>query len=163
MDIQEALARLTRTTIFKEWHEKNKEYYLAHAFIMLDEPNKNTWQIGFYNSSKERMVTFMLTGNDVQHTEDQEVLKKEGTIEKLNPSEIKIHVQQALDTAKECLQKEYKGQTPLKEFFIIQNAEKHHMYNITYFTQSLTTINIKIDAGTGKIIKHTSQKLADFA
>lgn len=162
MDIQEALARLTRTTIFKEWHSKNKEYYLAHAFLMLDEQNKNTWQIGFYNSEKERMVTFLLTGTDVKHTEDQEVLKKEGTIDKLDPTKVKIHVQEALDTAKKCLTEEYKGQTPLKEFFIIQNTEEHHMYNITYFTQSLSTINIKIDAETGKIIKHNLQKLADF-
>jgi hypothetical protein len=162
MDLHETLAKLTRHTVFKDWHSKNKKYFLAHAFVMLDEANKNTWQIGFYNSEKERMVTFIITDNTVQHTEDQEVLRTEGSIQPLKPEEVTHTIENALETARNCLKENYRAEKPIKEFFIIQNAEEHTMFNITFVTQSLKTINIKIDAKTGKIIKHSMQALADF-
>jgi len=160
MEVQEKIGKLTTSTVFKEWNNKNKGYYLAHVFIMMDEANKNIWQVGFYNPEKERMVTFLITEGDIKHTEEQEVLKKEGTIEKLEINKIKINPEEALETAKKCFS-EYKD-IAIKEFFILQNAEEHNMYNITYFTQSLKTVNIKIDAETGKIIKHNMQKLCEF-
>ncbi len=163
MDLHATLAQLTRHSVFKEWQVKNPNYFLAHAFVMLDEPNKDTWQIGFYSQEKERMVTFVITPTTVQHTEEQEVLKKEGTIEQLKPEEVKLTVEEALKTAKKCYEENYKAEKTIKQFFIIQNTEGHTMFNITYFTQSLKTINIKIDAKTGKIIKHSMQSLAEFA
>ncbi len=159
MELHETLAKLTRHPVFKEWHEKNKEYFLAHAFVMLDEANKNCMQIGFYNPEKERMITFFVADN-VQKTDEQEVLKSEGEIQQLKPEEVKQTVEEALQTAEKCF-KEYKEQA-IKHFFIIQNAEGHTMFNITYFTQSLKTVNVKIDATTGKIIKHSIQALAQF-
>ncbi len=163
MDLHETLARLTRNSIFKDWHSKNKKYFLAHAFVMLDEANKGVWQIGFYNAEKERMVTFVVSDTDIQHTEDQEVLKETTGIQQLKPEDVTFAVEDALKTAKDCLKENYRAEIPLKEFFIIQNAEGHTMFNITYFTQSLKTINIKIDAKTGKMIKHSMQSLAEFA
>lgn len=160
MDLHEILAKLTRHPLFKEWHEKNKEYFLAHAFVMLDEPNKNTWQIGFYNPEKEKMVTFFVA-DTIKKTDEQEVLKSEGAIKPLMPEKVKLTVEEALKKAEECF-KEYK-ELPIKHFFIIQHTEGHNMFNITYFTQSLKTINIKIDSETGEIIKHSKQDLAQFA
>lgn len=162
MDLHETLAKLTRSAVFKDWHAKNKEYFLAHAFVMLDEANKGVWQVGFYSKEKERMVTFIIAGDSVKHTEEQEVLRTEGEIAKLNPEEVKHPIEEALKTAKECLKENYRGEMPVKEFFIIQSAEEHTMFNITYFTQSFKTINVKIDSNTGKIIKHSMQSLAEF-
>ena len=162
MDLHETLARLTRHPLFKEWHSKHADYFLAHAFMMLDEPNKGIWQIGFYNSEKERMITFIVSEDKIQHTEEQEVLKSEGGIQPLKPEEVKRAVEETLKTAQKCMEENYKGENTIKQFFIVQNAEGHTMFNITFFTQSLKTINIKIDATTGKILKHNKQSLADF-
>ena len=162
MDIHETLAALTRHAVFKEWQPKNKDYFLAHAFLMLDEANKNTWQIGFYNAGKERMVTFIVSGNSVERTDEQEVLKKEGEIQPLKLEEVKLSVEEALKISKECFEEKYSAEKTLKQFFIIQNLEGHHMFNITYFTQSFQTINIKLDAKTGKVLKQSIQKLAQF-
>ena len=161
MDLHATLNKLTKHPVFKEWHEKNKEYFLAHAFVMLDEPNKNTWQIGFYHPKKERMVTF-LVADTITHTEEQEVLKSTADIQPLKPEEVTLSVEEALKTSKDCLKEHYKTEQPLKEFFIIQHAEGHTLFNITYFTQSLKTINIKIDSKTGKVVKHSLQSLAEF-
>src|SRR5574341_2411664 len=163
MDRHDTLAKLTRHPVFAEWHKENKEYFLAHAFVMLDEANKGIWQIGFYNPEKERMITFIVSDKGVQHTEEQEVLRTEAEIQPLKAEEVTHSVEDALKTAKKCLEENYRGETPIKEFFIIQHAEGHSMFNITFFTQSLKTINIKIDAKTGKIFKHSVQSLAEFA
>jgi uncharacterized membrane protein YkoI len=163
MDLHETLAKLTRSAVFKDWHKKNPAYFLAHAFVMLDEANKGIWQIGFYNPEKERMVTFIVSDKEVKHTEEQEVLRTEAEILPLKAEDVTHSVEDALKTAKQCLQENYRGEIPIKEFFIIQHAEGHAMFNITFFTQSLKTINIKIDAKTGKIFKHTMQSLAEFA
>jgi len=162
MDLHEILARLTRHSIFKEWHSKNSEYFLVHAFVLLDEVNKGICQIGFYNHEKERMVTFMVSPTEVQVTQEQEVLKKESTIQKLNPEDVKLTIEDALKISKQCIKENYSAETPLKEFFIIQNTEGQTMFNITLFTQSFHTINIKINATTGKLIKHSKQQLAEF-
>lgn len=162
MDLHETLARLTRHPVFQEWRAKNSDYFLAHAFVMLDEPNKDIWQIGFYNPDKERMVTFIVALNSIQKTEEQEVLKSEGGIQPLKPEDVKLSVEEALKIAKQCYDQNYKAEKPIKEFFIIQHAEGHAIFNITYFTQGLKTINIKIDSATGKIFKHSVQSLAEF-
>lgn len=160
MNVQKKIAKITSNALFKEWHNANKNCFLAHLFVMLDEPNKNTIQAGFYNPEKEKMTTFILTGDRVQKTEEQEVLKKEGKIEKLELGKIKLSVEDALSKAEEVF-KEYKD-ILLKKFFIIQNAEGHTMFNITYLTKTFKTVNIKIDAETGEVFKHSSQKLMNF-
>ncbi len=161
MDLHSILARLTKHPLFKEWHSQNKSYFLAHAFVMMDEANKDSWQIGFYNSEKERMVTFHVS-DTVQKTEEQEVLRGKGEITPLKAEEVKLSVEDALRKAKECLQQNYKAENTIKHFFIIQHVESNTMYNVTFFTQSMKTINIKINAGDGKIIKHSMQSLAEF-
>ena len=161
MDLHETLAKLTRHTLFKEWHAKNPQYYLAHAFVMLDEPNKGTWQIGFYNKEKERMITFFVS-DAVQQSEEQEVLKEKAGIDELKPEKVKVSVDDALKTAQKCMEENYKAENPMKQFFIIQHIEGHTMFNITFFTQSLKTINIKINAVDGNILKHSIQSLTAF-
>ncbi len=163
MDLHATLARLTRHPLFKEWHAKNADYFLAHAFVLLDEPNKDVWQIGFYNKQNERMVTFIVEQEAIQHTEEQEVLKGAAEIQELKPEDVKFSVDDALQTAQTCMKEHYKGEMPSKQFFIIQHAEGHALFNITFVTHSFKTINIKIDSMTGKILKHNIQSLAEFA
>ncbi|MBS3147683.1 hypothetical protein J4219_02250 [Candidatus Woesearchaeota archaeon] len=161
MDLHEALAKLTRHSVFKDWQKTNKDAFLAHAFVMLDEANKDVWQIGFYTKETERMVTFMVA-ETITHTPEQEVLKTDGEIEKLDVAKIKISVEEALSTAKKCVTENYGKENTFKQFFIIQTIEHAPIFNITYLTQSFKTINIKIDAHDGKILKQNIQALAEF-
>ncbi|PIN75673.1 hypothetical protein COV18_02390 [Candidatus Woesearchaeota archaeon CG10_big_fil_rev_8_21_14_0_10_37_12] len=160
MDFHKILNKLTQHTVFKEWHSKNKNYFLAHAFLMLDDANKDTWQIGFYNADKEKMVTFLISPTEVKHTEDQEVLRSEQEIQKLEPEKIKLVVEEALEKTKQFL----KGQDAfiVKTFFIIQQYHHTPIYNITYFLQTMETVNVKVNAETGEIVHHDRKKLLDM-
>ena len=162
MDLHSTLAKLTRHPAFKEWHTENPEAFLAHAFVMLDDENKDTWQIGFYTISTQKMVTFVVSPSGIQHTPEQEVLKTEGEIQKFEPQQVTVSVEDALKIAEECKEKNYSAEKPFKQFFIIQTIEGKAAFNITFLSQSFKTVNIKIDAGSGNIIKHSVQSLAEF-
>src|SRR3989344_1888470 len=161
MDFHQALARLTSHTIFKDWHKKHADSFLAHGFMMLDEANKDIWQIGFYNPKTSKMTTFMV-GKTIEHTVEQEVLESGAPIQNLSVEDVKVSPEKALSIAKELLKKEFAKELPIKEFFIIQRIEGKTVFNITYFTQSFKTVNIKIDAKSGEIISKNIQALMDF-
>ena len=162
MNLKEHLEKLYKDPAFKAWREKHPTHYLAHAFVQLDDP-QHVWQIGFYNEQKERMTTF-LVGEEVQHVnEEAEVLKKPGApILELDPEKVTISVAKALHLAHDVRQEKYPESDPLKRFFIIQHLDLGQVYNITFVTRQFTTLNIKLDAGTGKIIKHHLSSLGDL-
>jgi len=160
MEFHEALARLTRHPLFKEWHEQHPQSYLAHGFAMLDDANKNDWQIGFYDPSTNKVTPFIINAETVQQLETQDTLKK-GVAHKLDPAQVKITSEPALQHAQEAFKKH--NESALKTFYIVQNTGEHTVYNITYFTQGFNTINIHIDATTGRVLLENKQKLLDFA
>jgi len=162
MEFQEVLEEIKRTEEYKSWKKDHDKYFLAHAFVMLDEPNKDIWQIGFYNAENEKMATLIYDKGNVSVVPDQEILKSKGEIKELVLDEIKLKVEEAMAKAKEVMEEHYKGKQVMKTFFIIQHIEGHSVFNITHVSQSFETINIKVSTIDGKIVKHSAQKLADF-
>lgn len=162
MDFHKALADVTRSVLFKDWHAKNPDYFLAHGFLMLDDANKDTWQIGFYNPTTERMITFVLENGRVTHTPEQETLRSDAQLLKLDPADVVLPVEDALSKNKDIIAEHYSAEKPVKQFFIIQHLEGHTVFNITSLTQGFKTINVKIDAKTGDVVKHSIQALAEF-
>lgn len=158
MDIHEALGKLTTDLKFKDWQKDNPECFLAHGFMMLDDANKDQWQIGFFDPKTGKMKTFVV-GKTIEHMEEQEILKQ-GELVKLELSNVKIGPDEAMEKAQECFNK-YK-QIPLKKFFILQQVDGRTVYNVTFFTQAFNTVNIKIDAADGTTVEETEQKLATF-
>ncbi len=161
MDILAKLAKLTSSAQFKAWHKDHKKHFLAHAFVLLDDANKDIAQFGFYDSEKKTMTSWHVS-DTIKHTDDQEVLDSGSAILKLDVNAVKISSDDALKTAEEIRVNEYKSEIPLKKFFIIQMIDNSASYNITIFTQSFSTINIKIHATDGKVFSHTKQKLMEF-
>ncbi len=158
MEFQEVFKAVQETDNFKEWKKEHENYFLAHAFVILDEPNKDIWQLGFYNQEKEKMATIIYDKGSISIVQDQEVLKGEGQIKPLVPEEVKLKVAEALEKAKEVMDEHYKGRGITKTFFIIQHIENNSVFNITHLTMGFETINIKVSTIDGKIVKHTAKK-----
>lgn len=161
MDILAKLAQLTLSAQFKDWHKTHKKHFLAHAFVLLDDANKDTVQFGFYDADKKTMTTWHVA-DTLKHTDDQEVLDSGAAIVKLDVNSVNVSSDDALKTADDLRASDYKREIQLKKFFILQMIEGAATYNITLFTQSFSTINIKIDAASGKITHHNMQKLMEF-
>ena len=163
MEFKKLIEEIEATKEFKEWKESHPDFYLAHAFVMKDQGNQEVWQIGYYDKKTNKMETIVKQGESLEFVPEQEILKASQEILPLNPDDVKIDPNKAAETALGCIKENYSKEPILKSFFIIQHLEGATIYNITYIAQTFKTINIKVSATDGKIIKHSCEKLADFS
>ena len=162
MEIKDLIKRLEESKEFKDWKEKNKDSFLAHIFKMLDDANKDDWQIGFYNKD-DTMTTFIITPADIKIAETENIFKKpEAKIQKLDLEKVKVDITKSLETAEKIQTTEYKQETPFKIITILQKLDLGQVYNITYVTQTFKVLNFKIDAKNGKVLKKKLQTIMDF-
>lgn len=162
MEIIDVLKRLEENKEFKEWKKSHEDSFLAHVFKMLDDANKDDWQVGYYNKD-DTITTFIITPNDLKIAETEEILKRpDAKIQKLDKNNIKIDITQALQTAEKIQVKEYKQALPSKIITILQKLDMGQVYNITYITQTFKFLNFKIDASNGKVLKKSLQSMMDF-
>lgn len=157
-----ALERLEENNEFKKWKKKNKDSFLAHVFKMLNDANKDDWQVGYYNKN-DTITTFILMPDDIKIADSQNIFKKpDAKILKLDKEKIKIDIAKALETAEKIQTKEYKQEMPFKIITILQKLDIGQVYNITYLTQSFKVLNFKIDCCNGKVLKKTLQPIMEF-
>jgi hypothetical protein len=163
MELKEILASVEKSSEFKTWRDSHEKAYLAHAFVMLDEANKDIWQVGYYDADKSLMSTFVVSSGKIEIIPDQEVLKSEHKIEALEPEKVKLSVKEALDIAEKYRKEHYSKELVAKSFFIIQVVENHgQVFNVTFFTAAFKTVNIKISTENGKVLHHSCETLAAF-
>lgn len=158
MEIMDKFEILKKSKIHKDWHKKNQKSYLAHIFRMFDEANKNIWQFGFYNSD-DTITTFIMEDNDIKEVPEQEIFKSDKhQLKKLDLKKIKFDFGEALDIGEKLRKDKYKQHPVLKTFVILQLLDTQ-IYNVTFVTQTFSTLNIHIDSQSKKII---SEKLTSL-
>ena len=163
MELKDVLVTLEKSKEYLAWRKDHASSFLAHAFVMLDEENKNTWQIGYFDDAKSLMTTFVVNQGKIELIPDQEVLKAQQHIMPLKPEDVKVSIADALATAQKTKTEQYPQELPAKTFFIIQHLPEHgSVFNITYFTASFKTINIKLSTENGTVVHSTIQALAAF-
>jgi hypothetical protein len=160
MELKNVLKELQASKEFKDWHKEHKDSILAHAFMLLDDANKDTWQLGFYNKDNT-ITTFMISPKVIEVIPNQEILRSEQEILRLD-TEISVDYEVALKTASDVRVVEHPREIPLKTFFIIQQLESGPVYNITFFFQSMKTLNVKVSAKDGKVVSSSCQSLMEF-
>jgi hypothetical protein len=160
MYIKNLIKELKSKKEFKDWKKSHKEDYLVHLFKMLDEANKEVWQLGYYSKGTDRITTFILENKVLSIVPEGEVFKDhtEAIIE-LDLKKVKIDFEEAVNKAETVQKEHYSSERPLKIIFILQNIEKKEVWNITYVTSSFKTLNIKINAESGKIESHSLASL----
>ena len=162
MDFKTALEKLKNSSEFKKWISKNKKSYLAYAFIMIENSEKSEWQIGYYDKKLDKVTVFTIN-NKIEINPEQDIFKKPGTaVKNINLKDIKFSLDKILKKAQTIKEKKYSKEFVTKTIAILQNIDLGQLWNITLITSSLNTINIKIDAKTGKTIKHELISLFQF-
>ncbi|MBI2129930.1 hypothetical protein HYU07_06900 [Candidatus Woesearchaeota archaeon] len=84
------------------------------------------------------------------------------TVKELDLSKVTVWIDKALETANDLQERKYPRETPEKAIIILQNIEEGILWNITYVTRAFNTLNIKVDAITGKIISDKLTNLMQF-
>ena len=162
MNFKTSLKKLKNSSEFKKWISKNKESYLTYAFTMIENSEKSEWQIGYYNKKLDKVAVFTINDN-IKINPEQDIFKKPGTaVKKINLKDVKFSLDKVLKKAHSIKNKKYPKELIKKTIAILQSIELGQLWNITFITSSLNTINIKIDAKTGKIIKHELVSLFQF-
>ncbi len=162
MNFKTVLKKLKESSEFKEWISKNKEAYLTYAFTMIENLENSEWQIGYYDKKLDKVTIFTINGN-IEINPEQDVFKKPGTsVKKINLKDVKFGLDDSLKKANDIKEKKYSKETITKTIAILQNIDLGQLWNITLITSSFNTINIKIDAKTGKTVKHELISLFQF-
>jgi len=163
MKIKEPIERLESNQEFKEWEKFNPKSYLVHIFKLVDELNKNIWQIGYYNENGT-ITSFILEESEIKIIPEEKIFQeKKRKVKKLELSEIKIDIEEALKIALDFQTKEYKGNNPQKIMLILQNIDGKVLYNITYITINFNALNMRIDPIEGKVVHHDLSPFVKFS
>lgn len=158
MDLKQSIKKVESSKAYKQFIKANPEYSLAHCFTMFQEGDKeHKWEMGYYSGKTDKLVVFE-TSPKVLMRDAEDALKREGTINKLDISKVKVSLTRALEVCSELLSKEYPGKSVTKNIIVLQNLERQ-MFNVTLVTISFDIINIKIDAETGEVIDHNLQSI----
>lgn len=163
MDLKSALEKLKQSSEFKTWN-KNKDSFLSYTFKTFEGDKEDLWQFGFYHKTKDKMTSFVINEDSIEMQEEEEIFKKPDM--KVKPLEIekaKIPFEEILSKAEKFQKKQYPKELISKTIAILQNLEEYgNIWNITYVMCSFKTLNMKINAGNGKVISHNLESLMDF-
>lgn len=153
MEFLEAMEKLESSEEFKKWRADHKEMYLVHGFTMLGNCKEDpmNWQIGYYDKKEDKITPIEVNGG-ITIGDPQQAFKKNESIKELDAKKVKITARQALDDNEKARLEKYAKENPMKIFVIVQDLkEEGQVWNITTATQSMNTINTKIDVETGEI------------
>jgi Zn-dependent metalloprotease len=158
--IKEALTQLESDPIFNEWKNTNPDSYMCHCLRLMNDEDQ--WQIGFYNKN-DSITTFTVSPLAISQEKTEEVFKKpESKVLPLKINEVDINENQAMKIANEFIKKEYPKEISSKSIIILQNLDQGQVYNITFITMAMNTLNLKIDTKIGEVISHKKTNLMDF-
>ncbi len=164
MDLKPALQKLEKSPDFKKWHQKNKNTYFSYAFKILEEMGSDDWQLGFYDKKKDRITTFMMVGGNINIRPEEEVFKKEDTkVNEVQLDSVRLAFDSIIAKSNEFQNKNFPNDKSVKTIVILQNIPKYgNVWNITFVTEAFNTLNMKIDASSGKILEHNLSSILSF-
>lgn len=164
MQIKELISKAQKSAEYKKWHKENPAAYLTHIFFMDEGKGVSSYDVGFYVKESQKIASFEVTDSGVCLKDFSEAFKEpDKEIDKLDMAKVKTTSEEAIAAAKKLQEEKYPKSKPIKRIVILQNFNKQHIWNITYVTQQFETLNIKVDAETGKIAHDNLQKIFDFA
>ena len=162
MEVKDAVLNLEKSDVFKKFKKDYPDAYLANLFSMIDEKSPiPEWHIGYYDKSKERIITFVL-GDEIIQNPESEVFRDGGHVEHIEMHKIKISFDKAIENAIIHQKQKYPIDSPTKKIVLVQNIDGHYMYNMTFVTQTFKTLNIKVSTQDGRIISSKIYSIFDF-
>lgn len=160
MELKEALSRLEKSNEFREWGKKNKEDYFSYAFCEL---NTEEWQIGYYNKKIDKITTFIVNEKIKVMPMDEVFKEPDSKVNKIELNKVKLTFSEVIDRATEFQKKKYPKEEANKIIAILQNLKGFgNIWNLTFITKTFNTLNIKVNAGNGKVLGYKLSSIFDL-
>ncbi|MBS3113128.1 hypothetical protein J4418_03530 [Candidatus Woesearchaeota archaeon] len=164
MQFKNAWHILEEDETFINWKKKHPVAIFSYAFTTLDKEIMEDWQIGFYDPEEDKITTFSLMNQKIVDNRTDEVFKEPGS--RINPVEmnkVKLTVNEILVIVDSFLRKEYSGEVVNKKIMILQNLpEFGTIWNITAISFNFNSVNLKVDAETGRVKVHKLTSLKEM-
>jgi hypothetical protein len=156
MDSKDVVAAVEKSQAYVDFM-KDKAYYLVHVFIMHPSP---IWQVGYYSKESDKVIVFDYENDIVTITPEQEAFKEKNFISPLKISEVMVSKEAAMSKVSEVVKTHYGNEDYGKAIVLLQNLPEYgQLWNVTAITNTFNVINVKINASTGDIIKHSKETL----
>ena len=163
MDVKDALAILEKDKKFKDWRDKNKEFFLTNAFIMIQGSDKiNKIQIGYCNKKEDKITSFIVDKEKIEMFSDEIFKEPDAKVEKIDIKNVRISIKEALKEANKAQKKYYANAVSTKKILLLQNQGKGDIWNITFITNSLEILHFNIDCKKGGLLMHEKTSLLQF-
>lgn len=175
---------------FSAWRKTNSSAYLTSLFVMVkdiarlasESSDANEWLLSYYDEEDDTFTTFSSLGSKMGTKE--QAFKKGKTLPELDTSAVKAEIQDSIAAAEKVRSTKYKGEEAGSIIAILQPLADEEIYdgvtgagngnkerksknsmpvwNITYITTSYNILNVKIDAGTCKVLSDRMSGVMDF-
>ncbi len=164
MELEQALKKLEADKKFSSWKKSKPKSYFSYAFRMLMDSGENNWQIGHYDKAIDKITTFIVGDDSVEMKPEEEIFKKESMdVLPIDTGKIKLKIGSIVESAKNFQHKKYPHDQPVKIIAILQNLEDiGTIWNITFVTAAFNTLNMKIQADSGKVVEHKLSSIMSF-
>ncbi|MEK6903265.1 MAG: hypothetical protein AABW64_01290 [Nanoarchaeota archaeon] len=162
MKLQDVLSRVESSKVFTYWQKENEDSYLSSFFKIIEDQEKDWWQVDFYSPKKDNITSFLIEQDVKIVGKDSKIFKKDHEIiNKLNLAAVQITDQKAMQIAHELMQEKYKELKATKKIVILQNI-KTTLWNISFITSGLKLLNVRIDAESGDVLEDSLKNILDF-
>ncbi|MGV8086898.1 MAG: hypothetical protein ACP5N1_04665 [Candidatus Woesearchaeota archaeon] len=163
IDFKKIIGIIEESNEFQDFIKKNSDYYLVHVFTIDDSETSNIWQIGYYSKTTDKIVVFEYNNDMVLIHPEADALKKDEYIQPLDLAKLTVSKEGAVNIYNLALREFYPKELPSKTIILLQNLPEYSfVWNITIVTLTLSVINIKINASTGDVIKHTKENMMSW-
>tara|TARA_Y100000310_G_scaffold345750_1_gene469248 strand:- start:3730 stop:4206 length:477 start_codon:yes stop_codon:yes gene_type:complete len=152
-DLKQQLEELQNSENYKKAKEQNPDLVLVSAFFMGLDLTEINWELTFYSKEKHKNFLFKAT------VEEHEVFQKEEhELQELKLDNVKVTLEEAWTKTEENSE----NYSLAKAIVVLQLQNNQTIWNITWITNELKFLNVRIDAVTGEIIKHEINSLTDL-
>jgi len=162
MEFKQLILDLGRSKEFSSWKKEHPQSFLVHIFVMIEGDATAGYQVGYYDPASNKVTSFLVEeGKTPQALPPAEILEDpEHKIEELDMHGVELSTEDALAKAHEVRDDDYENIPVLKTFFIVQSLHGFGpLFNITFVTRDLKTLNVKISAKTAEVLKHSLDSL----
>jgi len=151
MELKDAVAMIEEDPRFTDWKRDHADYFFASGFFMED----GSWQLGYSNGEK------LVSVSDEGFSAPQEVVKRPGEkIVGMDVSLVTLPLEEAQQKFTQTANEHYGKELIVKYITIAQVIDGEVLYNITGMTQTLNTINVRINMD-GQVIGHSMDSLIE--
>jgi len=157
MDINQVVKDVESSEEFKSI---DPDHYLVHIFRMMDADKDEDCQVGYYSKKTDKIVVFDYLKGKVKGMPPEEAFKEKNYIAPLDLAKVNVPMDVALNKAQEVVKSNYPAHLLSKAIVLLQKLPDFgQIWNITVITHTFQVINIKINAETGDVIKHSMESL----